>query len=73
VHTRSAEGIGQKEHLQIQVIMSNLKMDNGDRETYYYSWIITMLLKKPEDIQRIIAAKLWYVMVISDHCGQLHW
>jgi hypothetical protein len=52
--------------------MSNLKMDNGDRKTYCYSWIVAMLSKKPEDVQRIIAAKLWYVMVISDHCGQVH-
>jgi hypothetical protein len=52
--------------------MSNLKMDNGDRKTYCYSWIIAMLSKKPEDVQRIIVAKLWYVMVISDHCGQVH-
>src|ERR1700710_199194 len=46
----------------------------GERGAYRYSWIVVMCLKKAEHIQRVVLAKLRYiVMTLEPCCRQVEW
>jgi hypothetical protein len=44
------------------------KVNNEESGTYYYGWIINMISKKTEYLQWIVAAKLWYIMMVLEPC-----
>jgi len=45
-------------------------MNTEESGTYRHSWVIIVIPKKTEDIQCIIAAELWYVVVAFEPCSR---
>jgi hypothetical protein len=55
----------------LYITVSKVKVEEGD--TYCYSWITFMIPKEMKDVQWIVSAELWYVMVILQPGRQVHW
>jgi hypothetical protein len=55
----------------LQIIVNNL--NNEERETYRYSWIVAMIPKKTKYVQWVVAAKCRYVVMLIQRDAQVHW